>query len=167
MADSSQGKIGHMPMHLEPALADRDRWKAERCSIDKAISAIGTRSAILLLREAYYGTTRFDDFARRVGVTEAVAAARLKELTELGVLAKQPYREPGQRTRYEYVLTEMGRDLLPVVLGLMQWGDKYLQDDDGPLAVLDAESGSPVVVRMQNADGDDVALDDMRLAVRR
>lgn len=156
-----------MPMLLEPALADRDRWKPDRCSIDKAMRAIGTRSAILLLREAYYGTTRFDDFARRVGITEAVAAARLKELTELGVLAKQPYREPGQRTRYEYVLTDMGRDLLPVVLGLMQWGDKYLQDDAGPLEVVDTQTGSPVQVRMQNADGDDVGLEDMRLAVRR
>lgn len=156
-----------MVMQLEPALADRDRWKADRCSIDKAISAIGTRSAILLMREAYYGTTRFDDFARRVGVTEAVAAARLKELTALGVLTKQPYREPGQRTRYEYVLTDMGRDLLPVVLGLMHWGDKYLQDDNGPLKVVDTQTGSPVRVRIQNDDGEDVTLDDMRVDVRR
>jgi DNA-binding HxlR family transcriptional regulator len=156
-----------MAMQLEPTLADRDRWTADRCSIDKAIRAVGTRSAILLLREAYYGATRFDEFARRVGVTEAVAAARLKELTELGVLAKRPYQEPGQRTRYEYVLTDMGRDLLPVVLALMQWGDKYLQNDAAPLEVLDTQTGTPVRVRMQNADGDDVGLDDMRLAVRR
>jgi len=156
-----------MAMQMEPVLADRDRWQAERCSIDKAMRAIGTRSAVLLLREAYYGTTRFDDFARRVGVTEAVAAARLKELTALGVLAKQPYREPGQRTRYEYVLTDMGRDLLPVVLGLMEWGDKYLQGDDAPLKVVDTQTGSPVRVRMQNAAGQDVSLEDMQLAVRR
>lgn len=167
MLNSSQGKLSHMAMQLEPTLADRDSWKAERCSIDKAISTIGTRSAILLLREAYYGTTRFDDFARRVGVTEAVAAARLKELTELGALTKQPYREPGRRTRYEYVLTDMGRDLLPVVLALMQWGDKYLQDDDGPLEVVEARTGSPVRVRVQNAEGEDVELDGIRLGVRR
>jgi DNA-binding HxlR family transcriptional regulator len=154
-------------MQLEPALADRDRWKAERCSIDKAMRAIGTRSAILLLREAYYGATRFDEFARRVGITEAVTAARLKELTELGILTKQPYREPGQRTRYEYILTDKGRDLLPVVLGLMQWGDKYLQDDAPPLEVVDTQTGSPVRLRMQNAEGEEVGLDDMQLAVRR
>lgn len=100
-------------------------------------------------------------------MTEAVAAARLKELTALGALAKQPYREVGQRTRYEYVLTDMGRDLLPVVLGLMQWGDKYLQEDDGPLKVVDTRTCSPVRVRMQNADGEDVALDEMGLTVRR
>jgi DNA-binding HxlR family transcriptional regulator len=154
-------------MQLEPALADRDRWRAERCSIDKAMRAIGTRSAILLLREAFYGTTRFDDFATRVGITEASAAARLKDLTGLGVLTKRPYREPGQRTRYEYVLTDMGRDLLPAVLALMAWGDRHLQDDDGPLRVVDGRTGSPVRVRVQNEDGDDVALDDMCLAVNR
>ncbi len=99
------------------------------------MGVIGTRSAVLILREAFYGTTRFDDFAERVGITEAVAAARLKDLTAAGVFEKSPYREPGQRTRYEYLLTEMGNDLLPIVLGLMQWGDKYLQDDGGPLRV--------------------------------
>lgn len=167
MPGSSQGKLNHMPMQLEPRLADRDRWTADRCSIDKAMQAIGTRSAILLLREAFYGTTRFDDFARRVGITEAVAAARLKELTELGAFTKEPYREPGQRTRYEYVLTDMGRGLLPLVLALMEWGDRFLQDDDGPLSVIDSRTGSPVRVRLENADGDEVPLEDMRLTVRR
>ena len=155
-----------MPMKLDPSLADRSRWQATRCSIDKAMRAIGTRSAVLLLREAFYGTTRFDDFAARVGITEAVAAARLKELTEMGVLAKQPYREPGQRTRYEYVLTDMGRDLLPLVMALMEWGDKYLQHDGGPLAVVDDGNGSPGRVRLQNGEGEDVSLDGMRLTVK-
>ncbi|WP_072803848.1 winged helix-turn-helix transcriptional regulator [Rhodococcoides yunnanense] len=122
-------------MRLKGVLADRSAWKATRCSIDRAMGVIGTRSAVLILREAFYGTTRFDDFAERVGITEAVAAARLKDLTAAGVFEKSPYREPGQRTRYEYLLTEMGNDLLPIVLGLMQWGDKYLQDDGGPLRV--------------------------------
>lgn len=76
------------------------------------------------MREAVYGTTRFDGFARRVGVSDAVASARLKALVEAGLLVKSPYQEPGQRTRHEYRLTEMGTDLVPVLFGLMQWGDK-------------------------------------------
>jgi len=67
------------------------------------------------LREAYYGTTRFDDFAQRVGITKAAASARLSELVDLGLLTRQPYREPGQRTRDDYVLTEAGIDFMPVV----------------------------------------------------
>jgi len=65
------------------------------------------------LREAYYGTTRFDDFARRVGITKAAMSARLSELVAAGLLAKQPYREPGQRSRDEYVLTDAGTNSCP------------------------------------------------------
>ena len=114
-------------MTLTGTLADRDTWEARQCSIDKAIDVVGTRSALLILREAFYGATRFDQFARRVGITDAVTSARLKELTDVGIFEKVPYREPGQRERFEYRMTPMGRDLLPVVVGLMQWGDRYLQ----------------------------------------
>lgn len=111
---------------------DRDRWDAVNCSVARALEVVGTRSVLLMLREAFFGTRRFDDFHRRVGVTEAVAAARLRELVESGLLVRRPYREPGQRTRHEYVLTDRGRDLYPVLVALMNWGDRYLADPDGP-----------------------------------
>src|SRR3954447_23758164 len=95
---------------LQGRLADRGGWRATRCSIDRALSVVGTRSALLLMREGFYGTRRFDDFADRVGITQAGAASRLRELVAAGLLERRPYREPGQRTRDEYVLTEMGRD---------------------------------------------------------
>lgn len=59
------------------------------------MAVVGTKSAMLIMREAYYGTTRFDDFARRVGITKAATSARLAELVELGLLKRRPYREPG------------------------------------------------------------------------
>ena len=92
---------------LQGTLADRDTWSAVgECAIEKTMAAVGTKSAMLIMREAYYGTTRFDDFAHRVGITKAAASARLAELVELGLLTRRPYREPGQRTRDEYVLTD-------------------------------------------------------------
>src|SRR5271154_7537834 len=104
---------------LQGVLADRDAWSAVgECSIEKTMSVLGTKSAVLIRREAYYGTTRFDDFARRVGIAESIAAARLRDLVDAGLLDRRPYQEPGQRTRYEYVLTEAGEDLLPVVVAL-------------------------------------------------
>lgn len=155
-------------MKLEGALSDREVWTAgDNCSIGRAMEVVGTRSAILLLREAYYGTTRFDDFAQRVGITDAVASARLKDLVKAGLLAKSPYREPRQRTRYEYVLTDMGRDLLPAVIALMQWGDKYLQDDGGPLRIVEDATESPVHVRLLSESGTEVGLDDLRVRVGR
>ncbi|MCL2534492.1 MAG: helix-turn-helix transcriptional regulator [Nocardiaceae bacterium] len=149
---------------LDGFLADRTAWRATHCSIAKAMDVVGTRSAMLILREAYYGTTRFDQFAERVGITEAVAAARLRELTAEGLFERSPYKEPGQRTRYEYVLTDMGRDLLPAVLALMQWGDKYLQDDrGGPLDLADDTTGEPVRVEVRSESGRRVPLDELRV----
>lgn len=107
-------------------LASRTKGTASDCSIDGTMKIVGTRSAMLLIREAHCGTTRFDDFVRRVGITEAVAANRLRELVSAGLLERRPYREAGRRTRHEYVLTEAGLDLQPVLLALMQWGDRHL-----------------------------------------
>lgn len=147
---------------LDDAMADRSAWRAARCSVGRAMDVIGTRSAVLLMREAYYGTTRFADFADRVGITEAVAATRLRELIEAGLLRQQPYREPGQRTRQEYVLTEMGRDLLPVVVALMEWGDRYLADPTGaPVTLQHHGCAEPVLVQLACAAGHEVRIDEI------
>ncbi|CAM4163307.1 HTH-type transcriptional activator HxlR [Mycobacterium basiliense] len=116
---------------LEGPLADRDGWSAVgQCPIERAMAVVGTKSAMLIMREAYYGTTRFDDFARRVGITKAATSARLGELVNLKLLARRPYREPGQRSRDEYVLTEAGLDFMPVVFALFQWGQRHLPGGD-------------------------------------
>jgi DNA-binding HxlR family transcriptional regulator len=150
---------------LEGVLAQLDDWPRTRCSIDAALSVLGTRSAMLILREAYYGARRFDEFVSRVGVTEAVAAARLRELTEAGLLRREPYREPGQRTRQAYRLTTMGLDLLPALMALAQWGDTYLSGPVGPpLLWRHAGCGEPVRAEVRCAAGHEVPVGE--LAVR-
>jgi hypothetical protein len=100
-------------------------------------------------------------------VTDAVAAARLRELVEVGALERRPYREPGRRTRQEYVLTERGLDLLPVTMALMQWGDRHLAGAEGaPLAATHHDCGAPVRVEVRCAAGHDVPLDELSLAFR-
>jgi DNA-binding HxlR family transcriptional regulator len=122
----------------------------------------------LILREALYGTTRFDDFVRRTKTTDAIVAARLKHLTELGLLVKQPYQEPGQRTRYEYLLTDKGEDLLPALFAMKQWGDKYLQPKDGePLRLVERATGEPITVVARSASGADLSLDDLAIVDNR
>jgi DNA-binding HxlR family transcriptional regulator len=113
-------------------LEDRDAWSMENCSIARTFEVIGTRSAILVLREAFLGSRRFDEFVRRAGLGEPAVAARLRELTAHGLLERVPYQEPGKRTRYEYRLTRKGRDLLPVITALREWGDTWAADADGP-----------------------------------
>ncbi|PWK87174.1 HxlR family transcriptional regulator [Lentzea atacamensis] len=156
-----------MPMQMSGPLAALDKWQPDRCSMAMALDVVGTKSAMLLLREAFYGTTRFDGFVRRVGITEAVAAKRLKELVKHGLLEKRPYREPGSRTRYEYVLTEMGNALLPVVVALMQWGDTYLRDDGGPLRVVAAETGEPVSVRVAPSGAESLGPEGLAVRISR
>jgi DNA-binding HxlR family transcriptional regulator len=112
---------------LQGRLADRDAWSAVgECAIEKTMTVVGTKSAMLVMREAYYGTTRFDDFARRVGITKAAASARLAELVDIGLLRRRPYQEPGQRSRDEYVLTDAGIEFMPVVWAMFQWGQRHL-----------------------------------------
>ncbi|TCM37171.1 helix-turn-helix domain-containing protein [Kribbella sp. VKM Ac-2568] len=153
-----------MAITFEGVLADRSTWRLEICSIALAMDVIGTRSSMLILREALYGTTRFDDFARRTRVTDAIVAARLKELTELGLFTKQPYREPGKRTRDEYHLTDRGRDLLPAVFALMQWGNKHLQaEEGGPLRLVERGTGEPVVIGPRTESGRNLDLDDLAI----
>ena len=155
-----------MPVRLEGRLARPDRSApGDYCSIDRAMQVVGTRSAMLLLREAVYGTTRFDDFSSRVGISDAVASARLRELVDAGLLERRPYREPGQRTRHEYALTDAGHALMPVVLGLLEWGAAWAGTGGGP-EVTHSGCGEPVRVAVRCAAGHDVAEDEVVVAGR-
>jgi DNA-binding HxlR family transcriptional regulator len=149
------------------SLDPRGAWTADRCTIARALEVIPTRSAFLILREAFYGTTRFDDFAVRVGISEPVTAARLKELVENGLLEREDYREPGQRTRQRYRLTEKGADLFPVLVALMTWGDRWLDDRGGPVELRHRECGERVSVELRCAAGHSVGPDEADLAPHR
>lgn len=111
---------------------------------------------MLVLREACFGTRRFQDFARRVGMTDAATAHRLQDLVQQELLVKTPYRPEGGRTRLEYRLTPKGLDLLPALLALMQWGDRWLSDTGGPLEMTHAGCGAPLSVEVRCADGHQV-----------
>ncbi len=152
-------------VRLAGPLAVRDEWSAEPCSVAAALEVVGTRSAFLILREAFYGATRFDEFVARVGITEAVAAARLRELVDDGLLERVPYRDPGQRTRSSYRLTAKGGDLFPVLVALMQWGDRWRADGrDGPVELVHGECGGRVGVELRCAGGHEVVAGDLVLS---
>lgn len=153
-----------MSIKLNGVLEDRSAWRAENCSIAMTMEVIGTRSAMLVLREALYGTTRFDDFVKRTKGTDAIVAARLKQLTDIGLFEKRPYREEGRRTRYEYVLTPMGADLMPAVFALMQWGNRYLQPDDGgPLRLVRRGTDTSVIIGPHPESDTQLGIDDLEI----
>jgi len=154
-------------LRLTGRLEPRDAWTAERCTIARTLDVLTTRSAFLILREAFYGTSRFDEFAQRVGISEPVTAARLRELVDQGLLEREDYREPGQRTRQRYRLTQKGADLFPALVALMQWGDRWVDDRGGPVELRHRDCGEPVALELRCAAGHEVGPDELDLGVRR
>lgn len=138
-----------MPLHIN---ADHPVLPDEHCPVNCSVDAVGARASLLLLRQAFYGDRRYEDFVRHSGISEATVAKRLQELVNVGVLDKVPYREPGKRARHEYELTEVGDGLLPVILGLLTWGQEHLPEAETGLRLVGPD-GEPVQVAVLSADG--------------
>ncbi|MFF7889855.1 winged helix-turn-helix transcriptional regulator [Streptomyces sp. NPDC007916] len=102
------------------------------CSVTRSLGVLGENWTLLILREALTGTTRFADFRSALGLAADVLSRRLGTLVESGVMYREPYQEPGSRTRYEYHLTDAGRELEVVLGALQQWGDRHLPRPEGP-----------------------------------
>ena len=154
-----------MAMTFEQRLQDRASWTiGERCSAAKVLDLLSTKTVFLAVRECFFGTTRFEDFVERLGVSAPAVSRALKQLEAAGVVQRVPYQEPGNRVREEYHLTPAGEDLLPVLLSLMQWGDAHLQDGEPPLSFLDRQ-GRSVQVKV-TADTDSAAVRSADLEIR-
>ncbi len=124
------------------------------CSIQRTLDVIGEKWTLLVLRDAFNGVRRFDQLRDHVGVSDAILSDRLRKLVAAGVLETRPYREPGHRTRNEYRLTAKGFDLYPVMISLLQWGDRYCAGPDGPpLEVRHRDCDAPLAAVVQCAAG--------------
>jgi DNA-binding HxlR family transcriptional regulator len=109
------------------------RWRdigEQTCSIARTLSVIGDRWTLLVLREAFLRTRRFEDFQSHLGATRHVLADRLQKLVDNDILERVPYQARPQR--FEYKLTAKGRDLYPVIVALLGWGDRWMSDEAGP-----------------------------------
>ncbi|WP_067708559.1 winged helix-turn-helix transcriptional regulator [Nocardia yamanashiensis] len=136
-------------MEFEERLRDRDAWSiGDGCSAERVLDLLSTKTVFLVVRECFYGTTRFEDFVSRIGTSAPAVSRALKQLEAAGIVARVPYREPGHRARDEYRLTAVGEDLLPVFMSLMQWGDKHLQDGRPPFSFVENGTGRQVSVRV-------------------
>jgi DNA-binding HxlR family transcriptional regulator len=104
------------------------------CSVARTLEIVGEKWALLAVREVFLGNRRFDEMIRRTGAPRDTLAARLRALVGAGVLERRQYAE--HPARFEYRLTDAGRDLYPVILTLMRWGDEHLADEAGPPMIL-------------------------------
>ncbi len=125
-------------------------YESQRCSIAKTLEIVGDRWTMLVIREAFWGTRRFDDFQRNLGIARTVLTDRLGRLVAEGLLRKERYQEHPER--FAYRLTEKGIDLWPVLMALLAWGDRHAMEGPPPVVVVHRDCGG--------------ALDDRRMCAR-
>ncbi len=119
----------------------RSDYKGQACSVARSLELIGERWTLLILRDAFLGRRRFEEFQRSLGVARNVLTARLERLVDAGVLRRERYCEHPPRD--EYRLTDKGLDLWPVIFDLIQWGDRHAATTAGP----------PVLMRHRDCGG--------------
>ncbi|MDF3933874.1 winged helix-turn-helix transcriptional regulator [Pseudomonas citronellolis] len=127
----------------------RTSFEQMPCPVAQALELIGDSWNVLILREAFYGSRRFDQFAARLGIASNVLTRRLRALVAAGLFERQQYN--AHPPRHEYLLTAKGRELRPVLLTLLQWGKRHA----GPLVdgvqLVDTRSGEPVQIALVDA----------------
>lgn len=122
-----------MPRHID--------LSAFECSVARTLEVVGDKWTLLVLRDAFYGVRRFEDFARDLGIARNVLTDRLGRLVDAGVLERRQYERRPPRS--EYRLTPKGRDLLPVILTMLHWGDTWQPEDgDGPTDLVHEDCGT-------------------------
>jgi DNA-binding HxlR family transcriptional regulator len=107
----------------------RSNWTGEPCPIARSLEVLGDPWVLLVLRQAFSGVRRFEQFREQLGAADNVLSTRLARLVDAGLLARRPYQD-GRRTRQEYVLTQAGADTLPIITALAQWGDQHRPHTD-------------------------------------
>jgi DNA-binding HxlR family transcriptional regulator len=107
-----------------------DDLAAERCSVARTVAVIGDRWTLMILRDCFLGVRRFEAFQERLGISRTITAERLKTLVDEGVLKKVAYQD--RPMRYEYRLTEKGMDLYPLIMAVVNFGDRHYAGEAGP-----------------------------------
>ena len=142
----------------------RKTFARMNCSIARALELVGEWWTVLILREAFLGTRRFHDFQRNLGIARNILSARLKKLVARGILTRCASQDGGRRL--EYRLTPKGRDFFPVLMALLQWGDRWAACPGGPpVRVVDRSSGEDIAeVRVLSHDGRELEAGDVLMA---
>ena len=122
----------------------RTRFSDDPCPIARTVDLMGDWWSPIVMREAFLGTRRFDDFQKSLSLSRGILAQRLARLVDEGLLEKRLYEE--RPPRYEYVLTPKGRDFYPVLAAIWRWGSDWLWDgdDEPPLELFDRDTRRPI-----------------------
>jgi len=141
----------------------RNKLDSLNCSVAHALDLIGEWWTMLILREAFFGTRRFEDFQRHLGIARNILTTRLCKLCDSGILDRVPVKDGARRQ--EYRLTSMGRDLLPILVALTQWGDRWiLGPEAAPIKYVHRATGEEIAaVTIQARNGQSLMARDILL----
>ena len=138
---------------------------AADCGLPAALEVMGERWSFLILRAAFNGLVHFEDFSSQLGIARNILSNRLAKLVEHGVLARVPCEH--DRRMVEYRMTEKGSDLLPAMLALRQWGEKYTMNVPSNPVLVDARDGEPIApIGIRAHDGRDIGWHDLAWKAR-
>ena len=127
---------------------DQSLFRREYCPIIKAMDEIGDKWCMLIMRECFLGSKRFEEFHTHLGISKSVLSTKLKKMVEQGLLKKVPYQNLGERTRHEYRLTAKSRDFRKVLIGLLNWGNAYLVEEGEETMYVIDENEMPVTIQV-------------------
>jgi DNA-binding HxlR family transcriptional regulator len=138
-------------------------FENQRCSVAAALGEVGESWTLLILREVFFGTARFTDFQANLGIARNILTARLNKLVETGILTRR--LAPGRGNPRLYRLTDKGREILPIFIALMQWGDRWINDGGKtPVRVVEAATGEEIAhLELRSRDGRPLAAREMRI----
>lgn len=123
-------------------MANRVRWEDHECPLSTTVRHVGEWWTLLILHDAFDGYTRFDQFQRSLDISTSMLTTRLKTLVADGLLERRPYQT--NPVRHEYVLTERGRSLRPVIVALAAWGNRHLAPGERSMVLVDVATGEEV-----------------------
>jgi len=148
---------------MKLARMNRPDPATDPCSLARGLAEVGDWWSLMIIREAMYGTRRFSDFQSHLGVARNILTDRLNKLVGNDILRKVDVGERG--TRFEYRLTDKGRDLFVVLTALRQWADKWVFNDLPPLQLIDRQNGNPVQrVQVLDSNGNPIKLHQVSIA---
>ncbi|MEO9329196.1 winged helix-turn-helix transcriptional regulator [Gordonia aurantiaca] len=139
----------------------RASFAAMNCSVAQSLEIVGEWWTLLIIRDALFGVTRFDDFSARLGIARNVLTQRLDSLVAHGVMTKEPYQH--HPVRYDYLLTEKGRDLWTVITAIRQWGDKWTTEEGAPVEATHSCGNVMTVEPHCSACRERVTVDEIRV----
>lgn len=140
----------------------RTSFEDMNCSIAQCLEVVGEWWTLLIVRDALFGVTRFDDFRSRLGIARNVLTQRLEHLVAQGVLEKTPYQD--NPVRYDYRLTDKGRSLWTILAAMRQWGDEWAAPDGPPIEAVHTGCGHIMSVQPSCSEcGESVVSKDLRL----